>query len=160
MARRRTPCNSEQRALLRVATLVSCSPKLPRHCCSLPGRLQSSSRRSPSESRPLRIGSSWASWPSCRLWSCEASGALRNRQCPKASTRLAGREMAITMTSIDDDLDPQGQQLERMKNDFLVAQQRRRERAASRRDDTGDTGDTGDGDGPPLAGPVASALRP
>jgi len=65
--------------------------------------------------------------------------------------------MAITMTSIDDDLDPQGQQLERMKNDFLVAQQRRRERAASRRDDTGDTGD---GDGPPLAGPVASALRP
>ncbi len=63
--------------------------------------------------------------------------------------------MAITMTSVDDDRDPQVQELEleRMKNDFLVAQQRRRERAASR------PGDTGDGDGPPPAGPVASALR-
>ena len=35
------------------------------------------------------------------------------------------------MTSIDDDRDPQVQQLERMKNEFLVAQQRRRERAAA-----------------------------
>jgi hypothetical protein len=61
--------------------------------------------------------------------------------------------MAITTTSIDDDRDPQVQQLERMKSDFLVAQQRRRERAASRR------GDPGDDDGPPLADPVASALR-
>ena len=65
------------------------------------------------------------------------------------------------MTSIDDDRDPQVQQLERMKNDFLVAQQRRRERAAA-----SSRGDTGDGDGPPLAGPVAdgqtgiTALRP
>ena len=33
------------------------------------------------------------------------------------------------MTSIDDDRDPQAQRLERMKNDFLVAQRRRRERA-------------------------------
>ena len=54
------------------------------------------------------------------------------------------------MTSIDDDRDPQVQQLERMKNEFLVAQQRRRERAAAPR-----RGDTGDGDGPPLAGPAA-----
>jgi hypothetical protein len=54
------------------------------------------------------------------------------------------------MTSIDDDRDPQVQQLERMKSDFLVAQQRRRERAASRRGDPGE---------PPLAGPVAAALR-
>ena len=61
--------------------------------------------------------------------------------------------MTITMTSVDDDRDPQVQQLERMKNDFLVAQQQRRERVASRRDDTGD------GDGPPLAGPVAAAVR-
>jgi hypothetical protein len=54
------------------------------------------------------------------------------------------------MTSIDHERDPQMLELERMKDDFLVAQQRRRERiAASRR------GDTGDGDGPPLAGPVA-----
>ena len=45
------------------------------------------------------------------------------------------------MTSIDDDRDPQPQRLERMKNDFLIAQQRRRERApgaALRHDDTGD----------------------
>ena len=63
--------------------------------------------------------------------------------------------MSITMTSIDDDRDPQvqEQELERMKNDFLVAQQRRRERAASR------PGDPGDDDGPPLSDPVASALR-
>ena len=65
------------------------------------------------------------------------------------------------MTSIDDGRDPQVQQLERMRNDFLVAQQRRRERVAAAR-----PGDTGDGDGPPLAGPVAhgqtgiAALRP
>ena len=69
--------------------------------------------------------------------------------------RLAGRSLAITMTSSDHDRDPQVQQLERMrlermklermKNDFLVAHQRRRERgAASRRGDTGD--------GPPLLG--------
>jgi hypothetical protein len=50
------------------------------------------------------------------------------------------------MTSVDADRDPQAQQLEQMKNDFLVAQQRRRERAAASR------GDSGDGDGPPLAG--------
>jgi len=67
----------------------------------------------------------------------------------------------ITMTRIDDDRDPEVQQLERMKNEFLVAQQRRRERAAALR-----RGDTGDGDGPPLAGPLAdrqagiAALRP
>jgi hypothetical protein len=57
------------------------------------------------------------------------------------------------MTSIDDDRDPQARRLERMKNDFLVAQQRRRERApgaASRHDDTGD--------GPVLAGPAADGL--
>jgi hypothetical protein len=65
------------------------------------------------------------------------------------------------MTSIDDDRDPQGQELERMKNDFLVAQQRRRERIAAMR-----PGGTGDGDGPPLAGRAAvgrtrsAALRP
>jgi len=51
------------------------------------------------------------------------------------------------MTSIDDDPDPQVQELERMKSDFLVAQQRRRERAASR------PGHTSDGDGPPPARP-------
>ena len=65
------------------------------------------------------------------------------------------------MTGIDDDRDPQAQRLERMKNEFLVAQQRRRQRApgaASRHDDTAD--------GPPLAGPAAdgvtgvAALRP
>ena len=57
------------------------------------------------------------------------------------------------MTSIDDDRDPQAQRLERVKNDFLVAQQRRRERApeaASRRDNTGD--------GPPLPSPAADGL--
>jgi hypothetical protein len=57
------------------------------------------------------------------------------------------------MTSIDDDRDPQAQRLERMKNDFLVAQQRRRERApgaASRHDDTGD--------GPLLPSPAADGL--
>ena len=57
------------------------------------------------------------------------------------------------MTSIDDDRDPQVQQLERMKNDFLVAQQRRRERVAATR-----PGDSGDGDGPPLAGRAAGGL--
>jgi hypothetical protein len=59
----------------------------------------------------------------------------------------------VTMTSIDDERDPQAQRLERMKNDFLVAQQRRRERApgpAPRRDNTGD--------GPPPAGPAADGL--
>jgi hypothetical protein len=69
--------------------------------------------------------------------------------------------LAISVTKIDDERDPQVQQLERMKNDFIVAQQRRRERAAaaSRRD-------VGDGDGPPSAGPVAddqtgtAVLRP
>jgi hypothetical protein len=67
----------------------------------------------------------------------------------------------FNMTNIDDDRRPQVQQLERMKNEFLVAQQRRRERAAASR-----RGDTGDGDGPPLAGPAAdhligiAALRP
>jgi hypothetical protein len=65
------------------------------------------------------------------------------------------------MTSIDDGRDPQVQQLERMKNDFLVAQRRRRERVAATR-----PGDSGDGDGPPLAGRAAdgpngiAALRP
>ena len=57
------------------------------------------------------------------------------------------------MTSTDDDRDPQAQRLERMKNDFLVAQQQRCERApeaASRRDDAGN--------GPPLAGPAADGL--
>ena len=57
------------------------------------------------------------------------------------------------MTSIDDERDPRAQRLERMKNEFLVAQQRRRERApeaASRPDDTGD--------GPPLTIPAADAL--
>jgi hypothetical protein len=57
------------------------------------------------------------------------------------------------MTSINDERDPQAQRLEQMKNEFLVAQQRRRERArgaASRHDDTGD--------GPPLAGPAADGL--
>ena len=52
------------------------------------------------------------------------------------------------MTSIDDERDPQAQRLERMKTEFLGAQQRRREgTAASRRRDAGD--------GPPLAGLVA-----
>ena len=57
------------------------------------------------------------------------------------------------MTIIDDDGDPQAQRLERMKNDFLVAQQRRRERApgaASRQDDTGV--------GPLLPRPAADGL--
>jgi len=64
------------------------------------------------------------------------------------------------MTSTDD-RDPQAQQLERMKNEFLVAQQRRRERAAAER-----RGDTGDGDGAPPAVPVTdshagvAAVRP
>jgi hypothetical protein len=57
------------------------------------------------------------------------------------------------MTGIDDDRDPQALRLERMKNDFLVAQQRRRERApgaASHHDDTGD--------GPLLPSPGADRL--
>ena len=58
------------------------------------------------------------------------------------------------MTSIDDDRDPQERDLDRMRNDFLVAQQRRRERASA-----APSHDTGDGDGPPLAGPVANALE-
>ena len=57
-------------------------------------------------------------------------------------------------TRTDRDRDPQMPELERMKTDFLVAQQRRRERAAAARRD-----DTGDGDGPPLAGPIAYASR-
>jgi len=51
------------------------------------------------------------------------------------------------MTRIDQDRDPQMEQLERMKNVFLVAQQRRRDRAAASR-----RADPGDGDGPPRAG--------
>ena len=57
------------------------------------------------------------------------------------------------MTSIDGDRDSQAQRLEQMKNDFLVAQQRRRQRApgaAPRHEDTGE--------GPPLAGPAADGL--
>jgi hypothetical protein len=45
------------------------------------------------------------------------------------------------MTAIDDAGDPQAPCLERMKNEFLVAQQRRRDRAshaAPRPDDAGD----------------------
>ena len=64
------------------------------------------------------------------------------------------------MTSIDDDRDPQAQRLERMKNDFLVAQQRRRERApvaASPHDDTGDRPVLA---GPPARWPGIAALRP
>ena len=57
------------------------------------------------------------------------------------------------MTSIDDDRDSQAQRVQQMKNDFLLAQQRRRQGAPgapSRHDDTGD--------GPPLAGPAADGL--
>ena len=60
-----------------------------------------------------------------------------------------------------DNRDPKVQQLERMKTEFLVAQQRRRERAAAER-----RGDTGDGDGAPPAVPVTdgqtgvAAVRP
>ena len=65
------------------------------------------------------------------------------------------------MTSIDDDRDPQVERLEWMKSEFLVAQQRRRDRApkaASRNDDTDNR--------PPLAGPAdddvadIAAVRP
>jgi len=45
------------------------------------------------------------------------------------------------LTSISDDRDPQVRRLERMRNDFLVAQKRRRERvsgAATRDDETAD----------------------
>ena len=58
------------------------------------------------------------------------------------------------MTGIEDEGDLQAQRLERMKNEFLVAQQRRRESAAgaaSRRDDTRDQ--------PTLAGPAADGLN-
>ena len=51
-----------------------------------------------------------------------------------------------------DDRDPQTQQLERMKTEFLDAQQRRRERAAAER-----RGDTGGDDGAPLAVPVTDS---
>ena len=67
--------------------------------------------------------------------------------------RLAGSETGNHMTTMDDDRDPQAERLEQMKNEFLVAQQRRRERAApgapSRHDDAGNE--------PPLAGPVADS---
>jgi len=56
------------------------------------------------------------------------------------------------MTNADDVLDPQVQTLEQMKNEFLAAQQRRRERApelAPRHDNTGNE--------PPLAGPVTES---
>jgi hypothetical protein len=55
------------------------------------------------------------------------------------------------MTNADDDLDPQLQTLEQMKNEFLVAQQRHRDRNASvsRHDDAGSA--------PPQAGPVAAS---
>jgi hypothetical protein len=94
---------------LPVAILVSCSLRIPRHCCSF-------LRKHPRGSPVVRL--------------------------------------AITMASIDDERDPQVQQLERMKNEFLLAQQRRRERAAASR-----RGGTGDGDGPPLAGPTADGQR-
>lgn len=58
------------------------------------------------------------------------------------------------MTSTDDDRDPQTQCLERMKNEFLVAQQRRRDRtpaAAAPHENTGD--------GPDLAGPAVDRQR-
>jgi SpoVK/Ycf46/Vps4 family AAA+-type ATPase len=63
----------------------------------------------------------------------------------------------FTMTNIDDYRDPQARRLERMKNEFLVAQQRRRERAPVAHDHTDN--------GPPLAGPATdptgiAALRP
>ena len=51
-----------------------------------------------------------------------------------------------------DNRDPKVQQLERMKTEFLVAQQRRRERAAAER-----RGDTGDGDGAPPVVPVTDS---
>ncbi len=65
------------------------------------------------------------------------------------------------MTGTHDEREPQVQQLERMRNEFLVAQQVRREKAAA----TG-RADNGDGDGPHLAGPVTdgqagiAAVRP
>lgn len=82
----------------------------------------------------------------------EAFGALRIRQSPKASTTLAA--------SIDDG-NPQAERLERMKSEFLVAQQRRREKSpesASRSEVTED--------GPLQAGPAdatptgIAAVRP
>jgi hypothetical protein len=59
----------------------------------------------------------------------------------------------VTMISIFDESDPQAQRLEQMKNEFLIAQQRRRERtpaAAPRPDHTDDR--------PLLAGPAAGRL--
>jgi hypothetical protein len=65
------------------------------------------------------------------------------------------------MTSTDDDSDARAQRLDWMRNEFLAAQKRRREKAsgaASRPDDTDD--------GPSLAGPPTddvtgiAALRP
>jgi len=56
------------------------------------------------------------------------------------------------MTNADDDRTPQSQTLQQMRDEFLVAQQRRRERVAlagSRRDDAGSE--------PPQAGPVAAS---
>ena len=56
------------------------------------------------------------------------------------------------MTNANHDRHPNLSELDRMKNEFLVAQQRRREKSAA-----SVRGDTGGGDGPPLAGPVANA---
>jgi hypothetical protein len=57
------------------------------------------------------------------------------------------------MLAADDEGDPQAQRLERMKSEFLVAQQRHRERAleAAARPDSTD-------EGPLLAGPAAKSL--
>ena len=85
-----------------------------------------------------------AAWRSCRPWWREAFGALLIRPSPKASAMLA------------DSLERRrfaGERLERMKSEFLAAQQRRRERApdaAARPDDTDD--------GPLMAGPADETL--
>jgi hypothetical protein len=57
------------------------------------------------------------------------------------------------MLAADDEGDPQAQRLERMKSEFLVAQQRRRDRAPEVAPRPGDTDD-----GPLLTGPAAGGL--
>src|SRR5688500_893572 len=108
-------------------------------------RVPSACRSADPSGRPLR---------SVRRWTPDGTPCSSEQRTIWSAPRLiACSTRVFIMSSVDDDRDPQEQRLERMKNDFLVAQRRRRERtpvAALRHDDGGD--------GPPLAGPAPDGL--
>ena len=98
---------------------------------------------------PLRSGVDRLPW---------VAGTLRVTSQPTDRGTAEIVVEALTYQTIDGD--PQSQQLDRMKNEFLAAQQRRRNQApvTTRPDDTHDGPRTADPDGGGMA--IAAAVRP